>query len=260
MFRMPVTGMTFELHDATGEDDLLLLDRAGDPLGLSLELARRLATPSVGGELDAGRLPVSDLEALLLELRRRTFGDVIDTRGRCPQRECNAAIDLSFRISDYLRSHRARKPATVQPLASDPGWFQLAGRAAQFRLVTVEDLAAAAASPDPEKELARRTIRSESSGLGNDNHRREQRAMEQLAPPLSDEIQGVCPECGNPVRFWFDVQRFVQGELRHEAEFLYDDVHQLASRYHWSEEKILALPRRRRMQYVERALRPGGGD
>ena len=82
--------------------------------------------------------------------------------------------------------------------------------------------------------------------------------MEWLAPPLSGEINGQCPECGARVSFWFDVQSYVQRELYFDAEFLYEDVHQLATRYHWSEEKILSLPRQRRMQYVELALQRGG--
>jgi len=61
------------------------------------------------------------------------------------------------------------------------------------------------------------------------------------------------------VNFWFDVQSYVQRELRYDAEFLFEDVHQLATRYHWSEEEILSLPRKRRVQYVEMALRQGGG-
>jgi hypothetical protein len=239
---------------------LLLLESGGDLISLSMELVRRLAVPSHGGELDASTLTVADLEALLLELRRRVFGDIVATRGRCPDSACATPIDLSFRISDYLRAQVKRKPANVELLESEPNWFQLRGSGVQFRLVTAGDLAAVAASAHPEKELARRTIRSHSTGAAIQANRREERAMESLAPPLSGEIQGQCPECGVSVNFWFDVQSYVQRELRYDAEFLYEDVHQLASRYHWSEEKILSLPRQRRVQYVEMALRHGGGN
>lgn len=260
MFRMPISGIDVEFRHATGEEDLLLLESGGDLVSTSMELVQRLAIPSEGGELDAATLTVADLEALLLELRSRVFGDVMATRGRCPEPECATPIDLSFRISDYLRGHGARKPANVEPVESEPNWFQLRDSGVQFRLVTVGDLAAAAASAYPEKELARRTIRSHSPGAAKHSNRREERAMESLAPPLSGEIQGQCPGCGASVRFWFDVQSYVQRELRYDAEFLYEDVHQLATRYHWSEEKILSLPRQRRVQYVEMALRQGGGN
>ena len=259
MFRMPISGIDVEFRQATGEVDLLLLESGGDQISTSMELVRRLAVPSEGGELDVAALTVADLEALLLELRRRVLGEVVATRGSCPVPECATLIDLSFRIGDYLRNHSARKPANVEPLESEPNWFQLRDSGVQFRLVTAGDLAAAAASAHPEKELARRTIRSHSSSAVKRGNRREERAMESLAPPLSGEIQGQCPECGASVRYWFDVQSYVQRELRYDAEFLYEDVHWLAARYRWSEEKILSLPRQRRVQYVEMALRQGGG-
>jgi hypothetical protein len=256
MFRMPVSGIAVELRHATGEEDLLLLEGGGGVVSTSMELVQRLAVRSEGGKLDAAALTVADLEALLLELRRTVLGDVVATRESCPQPQCATPIDLSFRISDYVRGRGTRKPADVEALESEPNWFQLRGSGVQFRLVTAGDLAAATASPHPEQELIRRTIRSHSPS--RNGNRRAERAMESLAPTLSGEIQGQCPECGAAVAFWFDVQSYVQRELRYDAEFLYDDVHQLAARYHWSEEKILALPRQRRLQYVERALRQGG--
>jgi hypothetical protein len=260
MFRMPVSGIDVEFRHATGEEDLLLLEGSGGLVSASMQLVQRLAVPTQGGELDAAALTVADLEALLLELRRRVFGDVVAARGRCPAPGCATPFDLAFRISDYLRSHRVRKPRNVVPLESEPSWFQLRSSRVQFRLVTGGDLAAAATSAHPEQELARRTIRSHPPGAGKHRNRRAERAMEALAPPLSGEIQGQCPECGAAVRLWFDVQSYVQRELRYDAEFLYEDVHQLAARYHWSEEKILSLPRQRRVQYVEMALRHGGGS
>ena len=79
-----------------------------------------------------------------------------------------------------------------------------------------------------------------------------------MAPPLSGPIAGRCPECGALARFWFDVCAYVLREMRYEAEFLYHDVHLLASRFHWTEEAILALPRPRRLQYAAMALGEGG--
>ena len=159
-------------------------------------------------------------------------------------------------MDEYLAHCRARTPANVEPVKTEPGWFQLLGSRAQFRLVMAGDLAAAVKSPDPERELARRTIRSDSPR----ERQRAQRAMEALAPLLSGEIEGRCPECGATARFWFDAQSYVQRELRYDAAFLYEDVHLLAGRYHWTEEKILSLPRERRLQYAEMALRGAGGN
>jgi hypothetical protein len=48
-------------------------------------------------------------------------------------------------------------------------------------------------------------------------------------------------------------------ELRRAAEGLHEDVHVLASAYHWQEDVILALPRRRRQDYAMRVRRSLAG-
>jgi len=260
MFRLPVSGIDVDLRPATGLEDLLLLEGARDAASVSIALVEQLARKLDGGALNARDLTVTDMEALVLELRRRLLGEWVESRGRCPSAGCGAAIDISFRAGDYASQHRSRMPTNSAPLKNEPGWFQLTGSEVQFRLVTAGDLAAAMQSANPERELARRTIRSGSDAKMQRANRAVQRAMQSLAPPLSGEIEGRCPECGATARFWFDVQSFVQREMRYSAEFLYDDVHVLASRYHWTEDKILSLPRTRRMQYVEMALRRSGGN
>jgi hypothetical protein len=258
MFRMPISGIEVEFRRTTGHEDLLLLESHGDPLSTSIRLVERLAQRRDGETLNAAELPLADLEAMLLELRRSLIGDTVASRGKCPRPECATPIDVSFSIADYLRSHDTRRPADVTPLESRPEWFEMRGRKVQFRLVTAADLAAAAMSSAPELELVRRTIRVASAAELKRNQRRVQKAMEQLAPPFSGEIEGQCPECGERVNFWFDVPAYVLRELRFDAELLYEDINQLAMRYHWSEREILDLPRQRRMQYVELALLQGG--
>ena len=50
----------------------------------------------------------------------------------------------------------------------------------------------------------------------------------------------------------FDVPAFVMSELREHGRTLLDDVHALASVYHWTEPDIFALPLRRRLAYLAR--------
>ena len=75
--------------------------------------------------------------------------------------------------------------------------------------------------------------------------------MEKLAPSLFGVLDGKCPECAARIRVSFDPQRYVLGELRERAMFVYEEVHLLASRYQWSEREILALPGSRRARYAE---------
>ena len=252
MIILPVSEAEVELRPPTGADDVQLLEMTGDPVEISRAWLDRLARRADGSPLEAATLPLTDLEWLLLEQRRLLLGDEILARSRCTAAGCGTPADISFRVGEYLEHHRPRRPSQVE--ATDaPGWFRLRDSALMFRPPTAADLAAARRTSNPERELARRTLRPET--LTGGERRRALRAMETLAPCLSGEIEGRCPECGAVARFWFDPHRYVQRELKYEAEFLYEDVNLLAGRYHWSEEKILALPSSRRGQYAELALR-----
>jgi hypothetical protein len=250
--QLPVSQMQVTLRAPTGADDLHLLEMTGDPVEISIAWMERLAARTDGDALDAGTLPLADLEWLLLEQRRQLLGEQVAARSRCPAEQCGALTDISFRIGDYRAHHRPRRALQAEP-AELPGWFRLRGAAVTFRPPTAGDVAAARRSANPEKELARRVIRPEQVPAAE--RRQVQRALEALAPSLSAEVEGRCPECGAVSRFWFDVHAYVQRELRYDAELLYEDVNLLAGRYHWAEERILALPRARRVQYAELALR-----
>jgi hypothetical protein len=75
--------------------------------------------------------------------------------------------------------------------------------------------------------------------------------MWRLSPQLNQELDAKCAECGETFSVIFNLESFVIQKLRRAARTLYRDVHLLARWYHWREEEILALPRRRRVQYVE---------
>jgi hypothetical protein len=81
-----------------------------------------------------------------------------------------------------------------------------------------------------------------------------------MAPPLSGELEGACPECGTRMPVYFDVLDYVLRELRQRAASLFEDVHILASRYHWAEDVILRMPAYRRQTYVELASEMLGVD
>ena len=255
MVRLPVSGTVVDMRPVTGAEDMLLLEAGGSQVEISIALANRLARRCDGSEMDAASLPLADLEALLLQFRRTLLGDRVLSHAKCPGAGCGTETDISFRISDYLAHYRPRRPRAVDAIKDEPGWFALSGSAVKFRLVTAADILASRSCPHAESELARRTICPGTAS--RHDRKRVQQAMETLAPPLAQEVAGRCPACGTTTQFSFDPQGFVQRELQYEAAFLYEDVNLLAGRYHWSEEKILSLPRMRRLQYAELAMRGG---
>lgn len=71
-------------------------------------------------------------------------------------------------------------------------------------------------------------------------------ALEEIAPEVGDRAATECPGCGAANEVFVDPYATLWlfgGEL-------FDEIHRLASAYHWSERDILDLPRDRRQRYL----------
>jgi hypothetical protein len=253
MFALPVSKLDVNLRLPTGREEMLLIESYEAETQTAVDLLE--AVVDFAGECsDIADLPVPDVEYLLLELRRRVLGDVVRTHVRCSTRECRSPIDVDFRISDYLAAYGPKTPSSVVS-DEEQGWFRLQGQSTRFRVPSATDQLIALGSADPERTLRSRCI--EDPNVEQGAARRIERFLASMAPTLSGVLQGTCTECGSKVAFFFDVPRFVLTELRNQAIYVYQDVDRLASRYHWSEESILALPARRRVQYADLAESAG---
>ncbi len=294
-FRLPVSGRFVALRQPSGVEDLLLAEAARTPGGdaaLALALVRRLARAVEGEPVDWGNLCVTDLDALVLRLRQALIGDRVQADVPCPAPECGQRIDIDFSVAEFL-AHHTPEAGGIQDRggavesADEPGWFCLAdvpeesGSSAadfaeetsmetessaggpesesglvRFRLPTADDLVAVAGQAAGERELARRCIRP--AEVPASLRFRVEAAMEAMAPSLSGDLEGLCPECGTTVTVQFDARWFCLRELRGRAVFIYQDVDLLARRYHWSETEILSMPQVRRAAYAELARQVGG--
>jgi hypothetical protein len=265
IFTLPVSGLKVVLREPTGEQDLLLLE-APDDDAAALALAESLARAGDGRPVDWLGLAPSDLDTLVLRVRQMRLGDRVLSPMTCGHAGCASRVDITFSIEAYLDFHRP-KPAAGRSwrVAADPGqpaWFRIedvhspAGEApvreARFRLPTMADLLAVKREADPPRALARMCLSP--PRLDARSRRRVETAMAAMAPPLSGEIGGLCPECGTAIAAVFEPRRYCLRELRERARFIYEDVDLLASRHHWAEASILAMPNRRRQTYVELAL------
>jgi hypothetical protein len=108
-----------------------------------------------------------------------------------------------------------------------------------------------AGEPEKVEALARRCLRP--ANVPSRLRRLAEEAMEMMAPSLSGDLQGTCPQCGAEVLVYFDAREFCLRELRDRAAFIYQDIDLLARRYHWSEREILTMPHVRRTNYAELA-------
>lgn len=71
-------------------------------------------------------------------------------------------------------------------------------------------------------------------------------AIEAMAPEVALELLTHCPQCETENRVPLNPYHCTT----HPVEALLGDIHVIASRYHWSEMDILALPRQRRQTYL----------
>jgi len=273
-YRLPVSGLRVRFHQMTGTEDILLAEETVLDTQLALALVGALGRLENGEAVPWESLPVSDLDAALLVLRKSLIGDQIRASVTCAARKplaqpstgrkqsgesvkgCEARIDIAFRVGDYLDYHSPTVPSGVSP-ATEPDWFQLDGTEVIGRLPSCADHIEIAGRSDAERELLRRCIRPETAPARL--RRKMESAMAKLAPSLYDELEGHCPECGATVRIFFDPMRYVLAELRERAIFVYEEVHLIAARYQWSEREILSMPGSRRARYAEFVHEAGAG-
>ena len=248
MYRLPVSGAKVFLRELTGVEDLLLAEAPRSDTALALAIISRLAEPVEDSNVPWEELTPTDLDALLLTIRRTVLGETISGGSSCPVETCGARVDVTFSIGQYLDSQRPRKPRDVEA-TNEPGWFRLHGTPVSFRLPNGADLVAISTQDEPVSDLIRRCVRPPDPPARL--LRQIERAMDDLAPSPATDLQGTCPECGHAFELRFDPQDFSLRELREQAAFIYEDVHLIAQHYRWSEAEIMLLPRNRRIRYAE---------
>ena len=80
-------------------------------------------------------------------------------------------------------------------------------------------------------------------------------ALEVHDPTTCLTLDVTCPYCNQRARLPLDLEASIHRELARERDDALDDIHRLASAYHWSESEIMGLPRHRRRAYLDRLLR-----
>jgi hypothetical protein len=256
--KLPVSGLEIEFHLPTGSDDLALIEAGGNEIEQALVAIARLALKKAAmasrgpEETDWRALSVTDFEYALLGLRRFLEGDSVTCLLRNRSHECGESMEMSFSITALLDDVSPRMPRGVARVAGKAQKFELTASAnpVRFHLPTVSDQLAVQGKPEGGALLLQRcTGRAKLSKL---EATRIERAMEALAPPVSREIEGICPNCGKPVRAILHVPKLVVEELIQAASGVFGEIDLLASEYHWTEEAIVALPQRRRKEYAEK--------
>ena len=233
------------LRPLAGEDEAFLLE---DAEGLSPAarttalLARcvdRLGPVEPVGVGDVRALTVGDREALLLELRRLSFGERLECVLACPDPECGEELELELRVDDLL----------VPPYPDEAvrAEYELGGR--RFRLPDGADLEAGADAVGDGLEAGARVVLDRCVLAGEADEGLDA-LLAELDPQAEIELALACPECGRTFTVAFDAGDFLAREVGRDRDALLREIHLLGLHYHWPESELMAMTPRRRKRYL----------
>ncbi|MFO1434518.1 MAG: hypothetical protein U1F76_31300 [Candidatus Competibacteraceae bacterium] len=254
---LPVAGAVereVALHPLTGAVELLLAETALTPRSwpefVTLTLATAVA--AVGrqrcDERLAAQLCVADRQYLMLQLARVLHGEEFWVTAVCSR--CESRFDLGIRRSEL-------------PIKSaGPGYpgieLELDGHRLVFRLPNGSDQTEVAALPEAEALawLVRACLLTVDGRppppefvvpLDAEALERLEAAMDAVSPDVGTRVLTCCPECNVEQTVAVDPYGLARGV----TTALFEEIHSLASYYHWNEPDILALPRDRRRLYLK---------
>lgn len=259
-----------QLAPLTGRDEealALLAPGTAAAAAVTALLARCIRRVGSIERVDAAlvrELLVCDRDYLILRLRSFTLGPRIDAVLKCGSSECGKLMNVRFSLDELQFERRAVRSRFFTTRLSSSVSDE--ARLVEFRLPTGADQEALAEVFRTDEAralrlLLARTVRcigavadvDEALIAGLPAGAREEIAeeMRRISPQIDIEVEGACPECGTPCLTRFDIAGFFIAEMRGNLHTLEREVHFLAFRYHWSEQDILSLTRRKRQRYVE---------
>lgn len=255
-----------ELRMLTGADEEFLAEFLGTmlPVTRSGHLLARCLTRLDGAERitteTVGEFTVGDREALLLHLRRLTFGDRLQAVVNCPHPDCGELMDLDLHVSDLLQPlHQNPRPEYDHTVEHKGETLHV-----QFRLPTVLDQELASKKALSELAAAdlflRRCVKSvldengDSVNWSTDMLDGLPARMAELDPQAEMILDLVCPACGLSFSTIFDAGAYLLQETRDGLNRLYHEVHLLSLHYHWSESEIMGMNTRKRRRYLNLLL------
>lgn len=241
------------LRSLPANDQLEFLDWEARRVSTARQVTIVLARCTGVSEPDAASLTVGEREALLLEIRRLMFGDRMSCVLRCPSESCREKMDLDLNVGDLLLPSSFGLPSIHE--------IVLDGCLVRFRLPdgadqeAVAPLAVADESAAVEALLERCVLSVEQDGepVTRVSPLLAERISEEMSlrdPQAEIVLEPNCPSCGQSFRTVLDAASFFFTELAARARTLLEEIHLLASHYHWSEAQILSLPERRRKLYL----------
>lgn len=224
---------------------------ATGPARVTMILAEALARvgPEPADAELAASLCVADRQFLMLRLLQRVEADQVWLRPVC--RDCGSAFDVGF------------KRSMLPVKEAGPGYPRtkvvVDGHALLLRVPTGRDQEGVSGAEDEDAAIRRVLASCLASpeggavpgdllaGLEEEDMAAIDGVLDEMSPAVCQSLAASCPECGEPQIV--PLNPYGWSEQAHGN--LYEQVHELAFHYHWSEKDILALPTERRLMYLE---------
>jgi hypothetical protein len=260
-----VCSRTALLRPITGEDEAFLLEASASMFPsqwVTALLARCLVSPEDQDRVteDTVRsLCIGDREALLLHLRRLTFGDRLQCILACPFLECKEKMDLDLNVRNLLLQTYSQNGEWHNARLHDNGHLY----DVRFRLPTGADQEAVSGLAQTDLNAAssmllRRCIgsiaREDDSTVEVIPQSLETQLssiMSEMDPQAELMLNMTCPACHRNFSVIFDTASYLSKEMASHMEHIYRDVHMLAFYYHWSESEIMGMTQRKRERYLD---------
>lgn len=227
------------LRSLCGSEELSVEDtNTGNLIYLLESLIEKGAAES---RVNAAQIVTADRDRLLAILYISLYGSKVESTLSC--QNCGEKFDLDFSLYDLL--NQCQPELTLE---SENGIYVL-DTGISFRLPNGEDemLINGLTNQEAERLLLDRCLVNRNPECDKEAI---QLRMSEIAPVLNLVMKAICPECSHSQNVQFDIQSFFLLRLKQERPLLIEEIHSIASHYHWSQKEILELPRNLRKQYA----------
>jgi hypothetical protein len=217
-------------------DDLEVDFTARSPVVIT-DLLTRCAGPEADPE-QLWDLPVGKRIRCLLILAALSGVEEFEAGIDCPR--CGVAVEVTLTFSELLEASRPHQADEVDVAGS--------GR---YRLPTGRDqLGWLDHAGEDEGDMVNRILASLHLE-GAAPAAMVEAALDEADPLVRTSVTAVCTDCRHEAELEMDVAGQALRSLQRQQAGMLEGVHLLASRYHWTEAEIFALPAWRRDHYLE---------
>lgn len=238
----------------------LEVDFSPKPPFVATDVIQRCSRNECGEKVEADllwALPVGKRMQCLLTLCRLSQGNIFSFQFSCANARCGQLMELDIPLAQFMEVRQAAD-------TKDSVTVKWNGEKLRLRKPTGQDQRewlqhAYADESAATHAMVQQLLVSEQDGpatspghLPADLLAEISRALDAADPLMNYQCSVVCPYCDHRADYPIDLEAFALKQLQQVQHNLLNNVHCLASAYHWSEAQIFSVPPWRRALYLKR--------